>query len=132
MSFILVSYFSFCSFSLLISRLKLISHCFISSFFHLLDTDKHKTESANIAADAEYMRSQLWEDMRRELEKELREQIREETRRELETELRESIRAELEEEQAQSETSDEKMPYLIRKKTGEIISLNKQTFIIGT
>ena len=64
-------------------------------------------------------------------EKELREQIREETRRELETELRESIRAELEEEQAQAETSDEKMPYLIRKKTGEIISLNKQTFIIG-
>ena len=35
------------------------------------------------------------------------------------------------EEQAQAETSDEKMPYLIRKKTGEIISLNKQTFIIG-
>ena len=64
-------------------------------------------------------------------EKELREQIREETRRELETELKESIRAELEEEQAQAETSDEKMPYLIRKKTGEIISLNKQTFIIG-
>ena len=59
------------------------------------------------------MRSQLWEDMRHELEKELREQIREETRRELETELRESIRAELEEEQAQAETSDEKMPYLV-------------------
>ena len=95
------------------------------------EADQIKTESANIAADAEYMRSQLWEDMRRELEKELREQIREETRRELETELRESIRAELEEEQAQAETSDEKMPYLIRKKTGEIISLNKQTFIIG-
>lgn len=95
------------------------------------EADQIKTESANIAADAEYMRSQLWEDMRHELEKELREQIREETRRELETELRESIRAELEEEQAQAETSDEKMPYLIRKKTGEIISLNKQTFIIG-
>ena len=95
------------------------------------EADQIKTESANIAADAEYMRSQLREDMRRELEKELREQIREETRRELETELRESIRAELEEEQAQAETSDEKMPYLIRKKTGEIISLNKQTFIIG-
>ena len=95
------------------------------------EADQIKTESANIAADAEYMRNQLREDMRRELEKELREQIREETRRELETELRESIRAELEEEQAQAETSDEKMPYLIRKKTGEIISLNKQTFIIG-
>ena len=61
----------------------------------------------------------------------LKQKVREETRRELETELRESIRAELEEEQAQAETSDEKMPYLIRKKTGEIISLNKQTFIIG-
>lgn len=95
------------------------------------EADQIKTESANIAADAEYMRNQLREDMRRELEKELREQIREETRRELETELRESIRAELEEEQAQAEISDEKMPYLIRKKTGEIISLNKQTFIIG-
>ena len=95
------------------------------------EADQIKTESANIAADAEFMRSQLREDMRRELEKELREQIREETRRELETELRESIRAELEEEQAQAETADEKMPYLIRKKTGEIISLNKQTFIIG-
>ena len=95
------------------------------------EADQIKTESANIVADAEYMRNQLREDMRRELEKELREQIREETRRELETELRESIRAELEEEQAQAETSDEKMPYLIRKKTGEIISLNKQTFIIG-
>ncbi len=95
------------------------------------EADQIKTESANIAADAEYMRSQFREDMRRELEKELREQIREETRRELETELRESIRAELEEEQAQAETADEKMPYLIRKKTGEIISLNKQTFIIG-
>lgn len=95
------------------------------------EADQIKTESANIAADAEYMRNQLREDMRRELEKELREQIREETRRELETELRESIRAELEEEQAQAETSDEKMPYLIRKKTGEIISLNKQTVIIG-
>ena len=95
------------------------------------EADQIKTESANIAADAEYMRNQLREDMRRELEKELREQIREETRRELETELRESIRAELEEEQAQAETSDEKMPYLIRRKTGEIISLNKQTFIIG-
>lgn len=95
------------------------------------EADQIKTESANIAADAEYMRNQLREDMRRELEKELREQIREETRRELEIELRESIRAELEEEQAQAETSDEKMPYLIRKKTGEIISLNKQTFIIG-
>ena len=68
------------------------------------EADQIKTESANIAADAEYMRSQLWEDMRHELEKELREQIREETRRELETELRESIRAELEEEQAQAET----------------------------
>lgn len=95
------------------------------------EADQIKTESANIAVDAEYMRNQLREDMRRELEKELREQIREETRRELETELRESIRAELEEEQAQAETLDEKMPYLIRKKTGEIISLNKQTFIIG-
>ena len=73
------------------------------------EADQIKTESANIAADAEYMRSQLREDMRRELEKELREQIREETRRELETELRESIRAELEEEQAQAETADEKM-----------------------
>ena len=62
------------------------------------EADQIKTESANIAADAEYMRNQLREDMRRELEKELREQIREETRRELETELRESIRAELEEE----------------------------------
>lgn len=95
------------------------------------EADQIKTESANIAADAEYMRSQLREDMRRELEKELREQIREETRRELEAELRESIRVELEEEQNQAETADQKMPYLIRKKTGEIISLNKQTFIIG-
>ena len=38
------------------------------------EADQIKTESANIAADAEYMRSQLWEDMRHELEKELREQ----------------------------------------------------------
>lgn len=109
-----------------------------------------KTESANIMADAEYMRRQLREDMRkelkeelteqlrqevtadvrRELENELRAQIREETRKELEAELRESIRAEIEAEQA-AEPENEKMSYLIRKKTGEIISLNKQTFIIG-
>ena len=109
-----------------------------------------KTESVNIMADAEYMRRQLREDMRRELkeelteqlrqevtedvrrelENELRAQIREETRKELEAELRESIRAEIEAEQA-AEPENEKMSYLIRKKTGEIISLNKQTFIIG-
>lgn len=71
------------------------------------------------------------EEIRQSLEKELTEKIRASLRQEIEDELRESMRAELEQEQALTSNTNEKMPYLIRKKTGEIICLNKQTFIIG-
>lgn len=87
------------------------------------------------------------QDLRVEVENELREKIWAELsetftqnmRHDVENELREKIQAELEEkyhtaeavENGETAEEDEKVPYLIRKKTGEIIQLNKQTFIIG-
>ena len=101
------------------------------------------------------LREKVQKDIRSEMENELREKIWAELsetftqnmRHDMEIELREEIRQELEEEYAektkaleaekiqeeakQEENEDEKSSYLIRKKTGEIIQLNKQTFIIG-
>ena len=125
------------------------------------DAEKIKNDGADLASDAEYMRQQLREEIRHELEAELTDKIKQnlqvevenelrekiwaelsETftqnmRHDVENELREKIQAELEEKYQEKEAAkeaaeeDEKVPYLIRKKTGEIIQLNKHTFIIG-
>ena len=126
------------------------------------DAEEIKNDDEEQENDAEYMRQQIREDVRHELESELTEKIKQNLRIEVENELREKIWAELsetftqnmrhdvenelrekiqaeleekyqEKEAAKEEAAeaDEKVPYLIRKKTGEIIQLNKQTFIIG-
>lgn len=122
------------------------------------DAEASKRNDADLTNDMAFMKQQLREDMRRELEEELTDQIKEKLRRELEnelreklwkelsetytqnmrqsieTELREKIQAEVEAENNQKkevEETEERLPYLIRKKTGEIIQLTKQTFIIG-
>ena len=126
------------------------------------DAEKSKNDGAVLLSDAEYMRRQLREDMRSDMEAELTEKIKRNLRSEIENELKEKIWAELSEtftqnmrhdienelrgkiqaeleEKYQKEESDkeqaeeetERMPYLIRKKTGEIIQLTKQTFMIG-
>ena len=109
---------------------------------------------ADIRRDLEEeLREKVKQDIRSESENKLREKIWAELsdtftqnmRHDIENELREKIRKELEEEYAEKvkaleaekneeeakQEADEKSSYLIRKKTGEIIQLNKQTFIIG-
>ena len=109
---------------------------------------------ADIRRDLEEeLREKAKQDIRSESENKLREKIWAELsdtftqnmRHDIENELREKIRKELEEEYAEKakaleaekneeetkQEADEKSSYLIRKKTGEIIQLNKQTFIIG-
>ena len=69
------------------------------------------------------------QNMRHDIENELREKIRKELEEEY-AEKAKALEAEKNKEEAKQE-ADEKSSYLIRKKTGEIIQLNKQTFIIG-
>ncbi|MGN0203580.1 MAG: FHA domain-containing protein [Coprococcus sp.] len=87
-------------------------------------------------------RVELRDEIRAEVINEVREELRaemlEEVRRELRAEVIEEVRRELRAEMMAEETTevlsdmqDSRMPYLIRRKTGEVIQLNKQTFILG-
>ncbi len=91
------------------------------------------------------VRSEVENELREKIWAELSETLTQNMRHDIENELREKIRAELEEEYAEKAESaeedkneeeakseeNEPSSYLIRKKTGEIIQLNKQTLIIG-
>jgi len=96
------------------------------------------------------IRSEVENELREKIWAELSETFNQNMRQDIENELREKIRAELEEEYAEkakaleaqkseeeeneeeaNQEENEKASYLIRKKTGEIIQLDKQTFIIG-
>ena len=83
----------------------------------------------------EELRAEVMEQVREELRAEVMEQVREELRAEVMDEVRRELRAEMMAEvpagDPVSDMQESRMPYLIRKKTGEVIRLNKQTFIIG-
>lgn len=84
------------------------------------------------------LRAEVIEEVRKELRAEVVEEVREELRKdvleEVSTKIRAEIRAEAAAEAAEElvpDMNERKIPYLIRKKTGEVIQLNRDTFIIG-
>lgn len=80
------------------------------------------------------LRADVMEEVREELREEVRAEVREELRAEVTEEVRRELRAQMMAEASSEPAPDVQgggVPYLIRRKTGEVIQLNKHTFIIG-
>ncbi len=82
----------------------------------------------------EALRAEVMDEVREALRAEVMNEVREALRAEVTDEVRRELRAEMMAEEPTEmvpEMQESRVPYLIRKKTGEVIQLNKQTFIIG-